>query len=628
MRRPPFLTSLSAAVLSTALAGAALGVPGVAASAAQPESASVARSTASAKPAYTVTPLWFSVQVGEDDDIDCTIVADLYLPKTASRRDRVPAILTTNGFGGSKDDQAGTGRLFASRGYAVLSYSGLGFGGSSCPISLDSPERDGKAARFLVSYLGGERGHAFLDAGLTTKAPKLDVVVRDALDHTGRHSAFDPRVGMIGGSYGGGAQFAAASVDPRIDTLIPLITWNDLSYSLAPNNVVANGDDVATGVTTPVHGAAKLIWAAGFSALGVVNGLQYAQADPQRLIGCPDFESWVCPSLVNAAATGTLDDATYDKLHDRSVVSFMKRIRIPVLLAQGQGDTLFNLNEAIATYRSLRAQGTPVKMLWSDGGHSKPYPPGEIVTDDLEIGSQYLTTRFAAWFDHHLKDLPVSTGPQFAYFRDWVDYRGSAAPAYASAPAFPLPGRRVLHLSDAALVAKRSQVVAGSQQFLTPIAGLPSSLDPADLISSTVPIGVPEQDLPGTTASFTTAALGRPLDVVGSPRVRLQVDTPLAPVAGAAGETALTLFLKILDVAPDGSSTLVRDLIAPVRVADPSKPFTVAMPAFVHRFAKGHHLQLVVAGGSLNYRGGLVPNPVTIATGPDVAGQVLTLPTR
>jgi len=38
------------------------------------------------------------------------------------------------------------------------------------------------------------------------------------------------------------------------------------------------------------------------------------------------------------------------------------------LLFQGQADTLFNLNEAIATYRALKAQGTPVAMLLARAG--------------------------------------------------------------------------------------------------------------------------------------------------------------------------------------------------------------------------------------------------------------------
>ena len=52
------------------------------------------------------------------------------------------------------------------------------------------------------------------------------------------------------------------------------------------------------------------------------------------------------------------------------MASYVKQIKAPTLLVQGQKDTLFNLNEAVATYRSLQAQGTPVKMVWQSWGHS------------------------------------------------------------------------------------------------------------------------------------------------------------------------------------------------------------------------------------------------------------------
>lgn len=47
----------------------------------------------------------------------------------------------------------------------------------------------------------------------------------------------DPLVGGIGLSYGGGFQLIGAGVDPRFDALVPMITWNDLSYSLTPGTV-------------------------------------------------------------------------------------------------------------------------------------------------------------------------------------------------------------------------------------------------------------------------------------------------------------------------------------------------------------------------------------------------------
>ncbi|MBF4163264.1 S15 peptidase family protein [Nocardioides acrostichi] len=560
------------------------------------------------------TPLWFSVSVGGTNDTQCSIDADMYLPASASRSHRVPAILTTNGFGGSKDDQADFAQYFAGQGYAVLSYSGLGFGGSSCPISLDDRAHDGKAARFLVSYLGGQTGHAFLDSDLTEPAPRLSVVQRDRRDHEGHRSSHDPRVGMWGGSYGGGAQFAAAAVDPRIDTLVPLITWNDLSYSLAPNSI---GQPSPRSVTSTVTGAPKLLWAGGFSALGVAGGLTGIQTDQARLLPCPDFQPWVCPGLVNAVATGTIDADTRARLHRRSVTSFMRKIRVPVLLAQGEGDTLFNLNEAIATYRALRQQGNTVKMIWSLGGHSHDYDPGEI-SAPYDPSTQYLVARFKRWFDHYLKGRRVGTGPGFAYYRDWVPHTGNARPAYASAPRYSDSRRTRLFLSDGTLVTDRAEVADSSSSFVTPAAGLPTSYDIADLVGAQAPVD--NQDAPGTFASWTSAPLERAVRVVGSPRLRLRLQAPDLDAAG------ITVFVKVLDVAPDGSESLIRALVAPTRVIDPTAPQSIVMPAFAHRFAAGHSIRLKLAGGSINYRGNLQPSAVTITTGgPD---QVLALPVR
>src|SRR5206468_7279094 len=127
--------------------------------------ASLAIPAAAAAPAYTVTALTITVTGIPDESVanpgggggtqSCDIAADLYRPAAADTTHRVPAILTTNGFGGSKADQAGLGKAFAARGYAFLSYTGLGFPNTGCKIYLDDPAFDGKAASQLISFLGG-----------------------------------------------------------------------------------------------------------------------------------------------------------------------------------------------------------------------------------------------------------------------------------------------------------------------------------------------------------------------------------------------------------------------------------------------------------------------------------------
>ncbi len=586
------------AFCATAVATAALTVAAVAIS-----------PPAVAADAYTVTSLHFKVTVGPDRTKTCDVVGDVYVPSAATSSNRVPAILTTNGFGGSAADQTPFAQQYATRGYVVLSYSGLGFGGSGCKITLDDPDYDGVAASQLVSYLGGAPGIAFTDAKHTVAAPVLDVVTHDARDHAGRAQQYDPRVGMWGGSYGGQVQFAAAAVDPRVDAINPQITWNDLSYSLGPNNITPAGR-----VSTAEPGATKITWGLLFSTVGILDGLEYAKDDPGRLVGCPNFADFVCPALVTAGTTGFFQPGAIASLRHASVSSYLSKITIPVLLDQGQTDTLFNLNEAVATYTALRKQGTPVSMLWREQGHSGGTPSA--------AGLAYEDARIAAWFDRYLKGAAVSTGSGFAYYRDWTG-------TWAEAPSYPVGAARTYYLSGAKdLQPTAAKVTRGSQTFLTTAAGLPTGLEDPDALGSRLPAGtnldLPNVDLPGTTATWQTPVLTANTDVVGAPTLRLTVSAPTAALTSALGPAGrLVLFPKLYDVAPDGTASLIKGLVAPVRVTDPTKAFTVTMPAFAHRFAPGHRIRLVVAGGDVNYRGNLAPAAVTVAGS---TGNALSLP--
>jgi ABC-2 type transport system ATP-binding protein len=592
MRRP--VTLLTALALALGLSGLGIGTP-----------------QAGAADTFSVQTLHFKVTVGPNAKV-CDVVGDLYTPNAASPVNRMPAILTTNGFGGSKDDQAGIGKAFAQRGYVVLSYSGLGFGGSDCKITLDDPDWDGVAGKQLVSYLGGAGGIAFADDAHTQPAPALNVVKLDAPG--------DPRVGMVGGSYGGSIQYAVASVDPRLDTIVPIITWNDLSYSLGPNNT-----GQTSGVTTSPPGAVKLTWGLGFSVLGMVNGLQNAQTDPSRLLLCPNFADWVCTALVTAGTLGYFIPASEQALRHASVASYLDRVKIPTLLLQGEHDTLFNLNEAVATYHALKSKGVPVRMIWQSWGHSNGTPaPGEIDLGNLDPAAQYETGRVANWFDHWLKDKPTNLGPQFAYFRNWVSYTGNASPAYGVAGSFPVGTAKKYYLSAGNLATSPLGLAKGAQNLLTAPAGVPTNLSELDAISYFSQAPAIEYDVPGTVAQWNTAALTQNVDVVGSPKLTVQVTSATAALTqglGPAGQ--LVLFTRLQDVAPDGTAKDINQLTAPVRIADVTKPFTVTMPGIVHRFAPGHRIRLVISSSSVNYRGGLTANLVTIGSG---AQQVLSLP--
>ena len=562
---------------------------------------------------FTTKTLHWDVAVGPNGDQHCDVIGDLYKPDGATKAQPAPAILTTNGFGGSKDDQADTAKLAASRGYVVLSYSGLGFGGSGCKITLDDRDYDGKAGSQLVTFLGGGKA--------ATDGTKVDYVKLDDKAHDGKHHANDPRVGMIGGSYGGQIQFAVAGIDPRVDTIIPIITWNDLSYSLAPNNT-----SLARGVTYDTPGIEKYEWTSLFFGLGIADGVQGASADPARNVGCPNFDDRACGSKVQMDATGAPNDATIAFSRHASVTSFLDDIKIPTLLAQGQADTLFNLNESVATYEALKARGIPTKLMWESWGHSGGDAEGSGELDFEHPDTTYQTREFMRWFDHYLGGAPEKPSLDFTYFRDWIDYKGDATPAYARAASYPPARTQTLSMflsgSDA-LVSDSNAVSAGSASFSTLPAGAPASYTETSALDQDQPV----TDTPGTFAQFVGQPLAADLDVVGIPTADVTVSAPTHAnsVAATGAPGALVLFFKLYDLKPDGTIVLAHRLIAPVRMIDFTHPVHVQLPGIVHRFAKGDRVALTVSSSDAAYRGNNTAGPITISTDPASPG-VLKLP--
>ena len=629
-RRTSFRTRSVAVLATAALTGIALGSHASAA----PVTAA-APSAAPLDSVDTYTGLKFTVPAGKNDlgqPQTCTIDADLYKPHSASSAARVPAILTTNGFGGSKADQAGLGEAFAKRGYAVLSYTGLGFPDSGCKISLDDPGVDGKAATSLVTFLGGGGSTAYTSSqvGGAAGGPGTLGVNFTVLDNPATH---DPRLGMIGGSYGGQIQFATAAVDSRVDTLVPLITWNDLRYSLAPNNT-----SFTTGVTyaNSTPGTEKIGWSGLFFGVGIADGLQGAAIDPTRNAGCPNFVLQACQAKATLDTLGYPTSSTYQLTDRVSVGHYIDKVKIPTFLIQGENDTLFNLQEATATYRSMKARGVPVTMAWQSWGHSggtgtnTGAAPGELDLTGQHIEDTYLGLRIKNWFDHYLKRSAVSTGPEFSYFRDWVGYTGSAAPAYASAGSFPVGSRKALYLSSADdLVAAKSSILPGSTSWSNPGLGAPASYTELSGLEGQVdlPDGVTTPfDTPGTFGAWSTAPLTSAVDVVGSPTLDVRFESPTVALTQAAGPSGqLQVFAKLYDVAPDGSKTLVHKLISPVRVADVTQPVHIELPAVVHRVEAGHRLQLALASTDAAYKNAYAVQPVTVRASP-TSPATLTVP--
>jgi ABC-2 type transport system ATP-binding protein len=609
--------SRTAALAALGLAAAGLTLTGL--------SPSGAQAATDSTPGYSLRHITVTVKVGPDDH-PCLVDADLYKPDRASATSKRPAILTTNGFGGSKDDsnESAIGRGFVQQGYVVLAYTGLGFPGSGCKITLDDPAYDGRAGRQLVSVLAGTK--SYLDAN---KKPQR-------IRYVAQESKGDPRVGMIGGSYGGQIQYAVAMQDKRVDALIPIITWNDLSYSLAPNNT-----SLSRGVTYTTPGVGKREWVDLFFSVGITAGAQGASVDPTRdFPPCPNFADAACAAAVRLNTTGYPDSNTLELARHASVSTYLKKVTAPTLVVQGQKDTLFNLQEAVATFQGLRAQGTPTRMVWQSWGHSSSTPaPGELDFDAKSLRDSYLGNRFLNWMNHYVKgSTSAPVGPLFSYFRDYVPYDtrpGHAArairSAYVETSRFSQAPTATLFFSgNDGLTPDPSQVATGSASYGGLGAVGSSYSETSGLEGSTV--NNPPSDTPGTFASFTSPPLTAPADLVGSSKLRLHLSAPLAAQTQAADAGGkLVLFAKVYDVAPDGTQKLQNRLVSPVRVADVTKPVDVTLPGVVQRFDAGHRIRVVVAAGDLAYAGNLAPQPVTVTTSaaqPSSLRMPLTTPLR
>ena len=571
------------------------------------------------------------------EDRTCDIDADLYVPAGVSSASPAPALLATNGFGGDKTDQADLAQGFGEQGYVTLSYTGIGFiDGDNCPITLDDREHDGAAASQLMRFLGGDPSIVAVDDE-SGEQVHVDLVVReDATTGT----PYDPQVGMTGGSYGGQIQFAAAGFEraagtDRLDAIVPLITWNDLSYSLAPDNSgLPQGTARSGSVSSSGTGVFKYQWASLFTTVGVGDGaadaaalLDPANADNLRN-NCGNFEPEVCQALAEVSTLGYPSEASIAFLRSNSVSSYMSDVRVPTLIGQGQADTLFNLQESVATYTALKRQGTPVSLAWQSWGHSdQSRDPSEL---DLRHPTQSLEGRAAlAWFDYYVRNQGTAPTQGFTYYRDWVfEATHDITKAYATAPSYPVGTEKTFYLSgtstpgtDGALVTTARQVQPGSSSYsnLAPVG--PNYTETSGLDQSR-----PVTDPAGSAIRFATAPLTKPMDVVGSARLRVQLTSPTVAATQSAGPAGqLVAFAKLYDVGPDGAIELPHRLISPVRVADVTEPVTIELPGIVHRFAAGHRLVVVLAGGDMAYRGSSAPQPVTLTTGPGL-GQQLTVP--
>lgn len=192
----------------------------------------------------------------------------------------------------------------------------------------------------------------------------------------------DPRIGMVGASYGGGIQLATAAIDHRVDALVPTIAWDNVVDALFPRGAVNSG------------------WG---TILPSVLVLTLAREHPRIL-----------PVAVMGVLFGIAQQSDIDLVNGLGYQDQIQNITAPTLLIQGTVDTLFTLDQAHVVAGKLIGAGTTTKVIWYCGGHGaclSDDPRGDVVLDST-----------LDWLNRYVKgDESADVGPQF----EWVDQNGT-----------------------------------------------------------------------------------------------------------------------------------------------------------------------------------------------------------
>ena len=248
---------------------------------------------------------------------------------------------------------------FAARGYAVLNYSARGHGDSGGEIGLASRDLEVRDTQHLTGLL---------------------------VDGTGRLARLNrSKVGVIGGSYGGGQTWLLMTTRPsesvgfgtwrspagrlvKLAAAVPQYTWTDLLYALVPN-----GRHLSSGVD-PATAPHPL----GIPKLTLLNGFLASAGSrlPQRTYG------WLARMNAGEPYDGdpVVEEARRELTGPRSgfyqdgyfaALRAGRARRVPVLAAQGWTDPLFPAIEAVRMYRRLRQSDRryPIQLYLGDFEH-------------------------------------------------------------------------------------------------------------------------------------------------------------------------------------------------------------------------------------------------------------------
>ncbi|MFM8248296.1 MAG: alpha/beta fold hydrolase, partial [Acidimicrobiaceae bacterium] len=442
-----------------------------------------------------------------------------YLPKKLP----APAILIAHGFGGSKDSVESDAKFFASKGFVVMTWSARGFGESTGQIEMNSIESEVADSRALITHL----------------AKSKNVL----LDGEG-----DPRVGIMGSSYGGANALLTASQDSRIDAVISDISWSDLEQGLFPQSVERS----------LASGPFKKVWAGTFFSAVTLQSAYLGE--------CGAFAQRWCDAYQNAVLQGKPSPTDKKLLESVSPVKYASSISAPTLLSQGQADSLFPLSESYKLAQELKKnkRDSSLSMIWHADGH-----------DGSNAQAPYLREQFLLWFQKHLLEREIEF-PIFQFTRSngSISLQDSTViPKVFTSENLPFENEP-----------KQLQLVTPTAAMIYPIGGVPSAISALPGIGSAGALasqllsnlaGFSPAFLPGQSGLLESAPLTEPISVVGPSSIRVRITST---------EPDATLFFSLVTKSPSGAINLPNGIVAPVRITNISESGTevvINLPATI-----------------------------------------------
>jgi pimeloyl-ACP methyl ester carboxylesterase len=520
-----------------------------------------------------------------------------------------PLVVLMHGWAGSKSGSGDIAEKLLADGYAVLRYSARGFGDSWGKVNLSDIGVEVGAPSDPAACVAGPPGDLQSMIGKVVDDPQL-TLNPDA-------------VAVTGASYGGGQSWLAA-IQPRflspaggcvrIRTIVPIVPWTDLLFSLVPNGRSRMSIDPVGGLK-----------------FSYVNALYFSgfrePTEKRPFDNYPNYlKEW--HALLNGAEplrANVLFQPIVDGLAGyRSIwwqESFWNMVAsapepIPVFQVQGVTDDLFTFEEAKRMLLALKAErpSYPIASYFGDIGHPRARNHPREVDYALEL--------IRGWLAYYLKG-------------------SGAVPQHVIYAAITQPSGRTFDPSNVITVPTYADLATReikhrfktSALIVNPGSGGPSGPMRDPLLEVAVKQAGELQPLPGqaplpavpdpTAATYDVSVQsltgGPPLLIAGQPSIALQASTTGVRVQ---------LNVRLLDVSPKGTMELITRGTYTLESAIPDTPLgtihvTIPTAGNLWRVDPGHVVRLEIVNVDAPYM-----RPSAVPSSTQISRVELRLPVR